>query len=472
MGLFNWNKTKSETSADEKSRQPVRRPIVVDWTEDYVANVDLLSQLYHNNYPGLKLAGALAFPAIAIPVYFMGLPIPTTGDEAADKEIQELYRYFVTDEQQVHIQCHRDGTVWVWPKFNQRTGRPFWEFIRDDAVTDVVKDIETGDPIKVYTDEYLTVTTGYNMKQNVRRIREFTSEEIVVRYEGTAGIKGLENARFRNVIGELPIAFANNADGGDVRGHSDLSRIISDLKVYHDTELAQHRAIAKFQPKLVQQARDVSQWLTNNGFASDFSNVDPTSVDVILNLAEAEKTEFISLDTIADPFIETKKQSFKKIVQGSGIPEICWGLKTEGNNASVEESMGTLAHFVDDKKRQKQESYDRLWTATLALSRIGSMTRGSKTVTVAWDDMETVSAETKARIFESYAKGIQAIADPALATTEQIFRLWKKNYPGITEETFEEFTAGIGLMAEHKQFASARYDEVQGALTGQAPTGI
>lgn len=472
MGLFNWGKAKSDIDDADKSRGPVRRPALRDWTEDMVPNSTLLAALYHNTYPGLKLAGGLSFPAIAIPVYFMGLPIPVSDveDEAAGLALDALHQRFITDEQQIHIQCHRDGTVWVWPKFNQLSGRPMWEFISDDGVVDIVKDLYTGDVVKVVTDEQIKVVAGQDRREEVRRIREFTTRDVSIRYEGGGSLQGLVNQRFRNTLGIMPIPFPNNADGGMTRGHSDLGRMLSDLKIYHDTELAQHQAIAKFRPKLVQQVKNVDDWLTQN--AIDLSSLDISTVDLIFNLNEVEKSEFVSLESIADPYIATKKQTFHKLVQESGIPEICWGLKTEGNHASVEEQMGVLSKFVDDKKRQKQESYDRLWNATARLNAAGALGPDLGEIRVTWDQMDTVSAETKSKIFKSFADGITALAGSGTITLDQVWELWRENYPSITEEDSKAFLDGLRVTAEHKQFVSARYDEIRSALTGDEGGGV
>lgn len=466
---FDWFKKKSQQDESEKSRQRSRRPADRDWTESMVANVDMLRGLYHNTYPGLKLAGGLAFPAISVPVYFMGLPIPKTDSESRNIELDALHQRFITDEQQIHIQCHREGTVWVWPKMNQITGFPMWEFIGDDSVVDVVKDIYSGSMTKIYTDEQMTVVTGYNQTQIVRRIREFTDRRVVVRYEGSTTIPGLENQEFRNNLGIMPIPFANNADGGNVRGHSDLERMLPDLKMYHDIELSQHQAIAKFRPKYVQQVADVGQWLANNGFDPANPDIDASAIDVIFNKGEMEKSEFIQLADIVAPYIETKKQTFHKIVQESGVPEICYGLKTEGNHASVEESMSTLAQFVGDKQRQKQEAYDLLWNATLRLYLRANMSSSVDAVRVEWNDMETVSEKVKSEIFEKWATGISAIAGSATGTPTQLWKLWQKNYPDITEQDEQEFMAGLIKMAEHKQFTGAAWDDVRIASGDSEP---
>ena len=468
---FDWFKRKSEQDDDEKGRQAVRRPQIRDWTEDMVPNVDLLRGLYHNTYPGLKLAGSLAFPAIAVPVYFMGLPIPKATNESAQDALDALHDKFITDEQRIHIHCHREGTIWIWPYFNQNRGRPDWEFISDDVVTDIQKDLYTQDVVRIFTDEQITIRTGYNETQIVRRIREFTPQRVTYRYEMTGGVAGLENRTFRNTLGIMPIPFANNADGGEVRGHSDLGRMLSDLKIYHDTELAQHQVIAKFRPKLVQQVKDVQKWLTNN--AIDVSSVNIQALDFILNLTDAERTEFIHLEAVAEPYIETKKQTFHKIVEGQSIPEICWGLKTEGNHASVEEQMAVLANYVEDKKRQKQESYDTLWTATARLASVGMMAIDAGDVMVEWDHMETASDATKAEVFKNYAQGVHAIAGGApVATKAMIWRFLRERYPNAVQEDETEYTDGIKEMADHKVYAASTWSDLElglGLDAGGAP---
>lgn len=453
---FNWFKKKSETEVQEKTRKRVIRPQLLDWSESYVANIELTRALYHNTYPGLKLAGGLAYPPISIPVYFMGLPIPVSDNKTDQELLNELHKKYITDEQQIHIQCHRDGTQWVWPKYDPIKRTVVWEFVADDTVTDIIKDIDTGRIIKMYTDEQIQISTGYNEIKIIRRIREFTESKVKIRYEGSQSISGLRSGEYRNPIGNMPIAFANNPEGGEFRGKSDYSRILPDLKMYHDLELAQNTDIAKFRTKIIQSTDDVDNWLENN--QTTITDIDVSLIDLIFNRSDkGETTEFQTPRDVATAYSEAKRQLFKKIVEESGVPEICWGLKTEGNNASVEESMGTLAKYVQDKQRQKQESHVMLWDATLRLSKIAGMQTGSNAVDINWNDMETVNEATKAQIFQSFATGIEKIANSATATKEQLWRLWKKNYPKITEEDFNKYVTGINETASHTRLTKANY---------------
>ena len=63
--------------------------------------------------------------------------------------------------EQMHIECHRDGTLWVWPFFSATDGKIHWEII-PRWLGDIIRSIETGVIIKIVTNEQLTVTVDDN----------------------------------------------------------------------------------------------------------------------------------------------------------------------------------------------------------------------------------------------------------------------------------------------------------------------
>ena len=87
---FSWfkeiffGKTQSETKVKDVTKNARQSPGIVDWTDSFSSNIALTRGLYHNTYPGFKLAGGLAFTPIAVPVWFMGLPIPEPADEKSE----------------------------------------------------------------------------------------------------------------------------------------------------------------------------------------------------------------------------------------------------------------------------------------------------------------------------------------------------------------------------------------------------
>lgn len=464
MALFDWNKKEEETSTP--SKKLVSHPANKNYTEDLVCNIALTKGLYHNTYPGLKLAGSLAFAPISVPVWFMGIPIAKPSDENNEriKEIiADIIKQQASDFEQIHTISHRDGTCWIWPWYDSKSMKLIWEFIDDDSVVDIIKNIDTNEPIMVITEDLITVKTGYDQTGSIRRRRVFTKDVIEVSYTERAGgiTSDLVNGTQRNVSGILPIPFSNNADPGRIRGNSDYERIIPDLKTYHDTELQSNIMLTKFQPKMIQNVSNYETW-KNNAFAvagvDSWADYDIAAVDLIIN----EKDESTTFEWPAGAYEASEaklKRIYQKIVEGSGIPEIVWGLKTEGNRASVEESMSGLLRYVKNKRDQKTYSYQVLFSASIRLLGMVSFMDASDSITVEWNDMDSISEEVKSIIFSNYAQGIASIVDSAAMTKDQLFKLYRIAFPKITENDFEKFVLGLSDMAQFNQMKNMSYEE-------------
>ena len=452
MGFF-FNRTSTNENIIRQRR--ISRGIV-DWTEGVVVNRDLTYGLYHNEYNGFKLAGSLAYAPIAVPVWFMGLPVAESEDNRVQDMLNDLTEQFSTLMQQIHTECHRDGTIWVWPYFSAEDRKLHWEIIPDTSVTTVMRDIRTGDVSTIICEEQMTISLDNGMTAGVVRKRTFTRDTIKTEWMQSTLRVSLENEIIPNITRELPINFSNNSDATEVRGHSDYERIVYDLKNYHDIELMQTTTLAKFNTKMIVDCKDATAWLKNNGF-EDIGDVDIAKSDLFLNLPD-EKVTFQFPDNAYQAYESALKRTFRKIVEGSVVPEICWGIKVEGNLASAEEQMGLLLLFVEDKRGQKTAAYKRLFTASVRLMSVASMQSTSPDIEVKWGNLDKLSAKTKAEVFKSFAEGAARLVDGGAATKQQLYELWNNLYPAATIETYEEFEQGLSAMAKHKQFRDADYD--------------
>jgi len=455
MSIFDW--FKKVEAEDNKTKITRRSPAPVDWTDSMQVNAELTKGLYHNTYQGIKLGGALAYNPISIPASLMGLPIPRAEDEQAQVILDEIVGLMTDAMKDIHIQSHREGTIWIWPKFT--ADGLVWEFIPDASVTDIIRDLSTGNVIRIQTNEDITVSTGSGNTVTVNRQRTFTRSRVTIEYSGPvpADIKG---ADYSNPSGIIPIPFSNNADGDEIRGHSDYERFVADLKSYHDIDLAEQTALAKFLPKMVQNTKNVDDWLDNNGYSS-IADIDLTTIDLILNMPD-ESTSFIFPERMTESMQNKLKQIFHKIVESSGIPEIAWGLKTQGNLASVEENMAMLMNFVKDKQDQKIEAYKTLFEASLRLMNKAYLVDTAPDVEIAWNRLDGLSDKTKSEIFTSFCDGISKAIGSAALTTNQLWRLWKINYPDATEEDYTEFEAGIARMVAHTASTKSNILDVLG----------
>jgi len=460
MNLLTFFKTKDQIDSNDATRRTPRRPNPVDWTNNYTANSELTRGLYHNTFPGFKLAGGLAFPPIAVPAWFMGLPTPAPKDdtdEVTADELNQLVERFSTELQQIHIQAHREGTVWVWPHWSARGNRLIWEFIPDESVIDIIRDLDTGDITEIITNEQITIKVGEEKTVTVERKRIFTRERVTVQWKGASALPDkLADRTMRNPLRIMPVAFANNQDGQEVRGYSDYTRILSDLKNYHDIDLAWSRMLAKFSPKMIQQVRDVDQWLANNGWAK-FTDIDIEKTDMILNLTEQETTDFAWPQGAHEAYGAALKKTFRKIIEASGVPEIVWGLKTEGNRASVEESMDSLIKYVHDKQAQKNKPYLRLFSDSLRIMRFATLGNPAPEIEIGWNQLDAVSDEVRSIIFRNFAQGVAAIVGGAAGTKEQLHSLWMKMYPDATDDDYDVFKVGLSDMGAHNQWRNADF---------------
>lgn len=465
--FFSW--TRSRGRLVEKTKIGPRRPQDVDYSEPLVVNKALTSGLYHNTYPGLKLAGAMAYTPIAVPIWFMGVPTPQAEDDATQETLNALVETMYRRMLQIHLEDHRDGTIWVFPKFSARKGALVWEFISDDAVCDIIRDLDTLEPVKIITDENIILQVGENDTAHIRRKRIYTREKI--EYQWLSGKdkvpQELRDQTYRNVLGILPIPFANNADGDEIRGHSDYERILPDMKDYHDIDLKQSTVLAKFEPKLKLKVKNVGDWLTNNGEEANcnLSNLDLFRRDLLF-CVEDEDADYVYPETAHEAYERALDRKFKKISEGGQIPVLFYGVKMAGNDAGAQQQMNNVVKFVEDKRDQKNESYTKLFEASLALLSQSTMSdQNPRIKKIEWNRLDALSDEMKAKMIKDIAQGFAYLVDKASATKEMLFKLWEMLFPGVAPEKLDEFVKGLADMAKHKQFTNLDY-EIGADMTG------
>ena len=438
-----WERNDIQQKVVNPILSPTRRPQTVDWTDGFACNVALTRGLWHNSAPGLKLAGGLAFTPIAVPLMLMGLPIPKVEDENLQDEYTRIVEDHSQDFRMIHLQCHRDATCWIWPFWSSKLNRDVWEFIPDDSICDIVRDLETGEVVKLFVDEELVVTVDYLTVAIVRRRRTFTKEKLIVEWLGSnTSLPGyFKTMVFQNVLGIMPIPFANNRDGNEVRGHSDYERILTDLKNYHDTDLAMSQFLVRFKPKQVQTlapSEDPNRWMENNGITS-VKDIDVAMDDFILNVNGAS-TEFVWPQGFQDALGAKLNQIFWKIVQASGIPELMWGTKVEGNLASADNQVDLVVQFIGDKQDQKVEPYKKLFQATARLRAMAKLAIiPDIPVEIEWNALDLSPERIKAVMLRDFASAMSALIASAGITKEQVFNFYQRFYPELTPQDQEDF---------------------------------
>jgi len=219
--------------------------------------------------------------------------------------------------------------------------------------------------------------------------------------------------------------------------------------------------LAKFVPKMVITTKDVEKFATNNGYDSAqdmFDTMVLSTLDVAI-LMEGETIAFEYPEKVTEGHRVAKVQRFHKIIEGSGIPEIAWGLKTEGNLASVEENMAMLMNFVRDKREQKNEAYKILYTSSLVLLNQAMIIDDVPEIDISWDQLDNLSEKTKSEIFKNFSESLSKLISVAALSKDMLHKICVANFPDITDETIELFTVGMSDMAGHLVETKASMEE-------------
>lgn len=420
-----------------------------DLTFPTTVNYDLCMNLYYNSKAGYKLGGHLCFNPISVPLCFQGIPHFNVDDwdmisntEFWEKKFKFYNEKYIINKQNIQKLCHITGTVAIWPWFDSKAGHVKWEFILSKYITDILLDIKT----KQYAG--IVTTIEYQFNDETGKIRYFeekkkyTISKIIINRTGNLP-EGLRSQEiYRNPIQRLPIFFLNDFEPGEFEGHSDLERIIPLIMAYSDINKRIHEEGMNHRAKLLQEIEDRNTWMANNGF-TDLADINIDDIDFILNKAGIEKTEIIVPQRLVDNLMLILKNDFHGIVEGSGIPEICWGLKTEGNHASAAEQMGVLLSFVGKKQIQETNPYYELWESTLFLEAMAYNQKIPENLTISWDNLDSLTEVERSEIFKNWADGITKLIENHAIDLEGVHTLLIELTKNKITDKFEDFKKQI-----------------------------
>jgi hypothetical protein len=443
---FSWNNDRKDAVTTHRSP---RRPGPRDMTGGFQANEDMLKGLYKGTYPGLQFASPLCYTPVNLLVQFMGYPTPIAdGDDpvtqAALDFLVKLFR-----PSRIHRGALIVGTAWRWPRFDSEQRALACEAIPDSTITDILIDIASERPRAILTDEMIKLAIGENKIANIQRKRRFEPGRVSVRWSGERP-QSVQDEDAVNVSGSLPIAFAHDADEGELRGSSIFSRPIRVLKDYHDTKYRISETLTKFRVKQVQTVKDPATWRKENGLDDASVSYDIADQDLIINrVDETTKYEFLSKDA-TEALEKALGTDFWLVVEASGVPELFWGPLATGNHASTDVNLDQAVKYAESERGDMTPP----WQADLAAGlRILSVARGEnyKGFSMGWNRLDGVSPQVKSEIFLRFTQAAAQLVNSATCTPKQLHRLWEINFPESDPGDFKEFLGGIEEMMRHKQ---------------------
>lgn len=427
-------------------------------------NYDLAMDLYYNTRSGYKLGAFFCHSIIFIPMAFMGFPhfdieeIEKTPDQEFWTERLDFYneKYFM-NKQQIQKLCHIAGTILIYPWFDLKAGYVKWLFIKPKYITDVFVNPDTHELTGIVTTINYTFYGEDGKYYYFTEKKKFTAKKIITTRTGNIPPNVRELEIRKNPAGILPVVFTNDVEPGEFEGHSEFERILPIVKAYSEINLRAHEEAANMKAKLIQNVDDYKTWMKNNGF-DDISDVSIENVDFIINKGDTEKTEIIVPKNLIDNHIKLMNLDFWGVVEGSGIPEICWGLKTEGNHASAKEQMMVFLSYVSLKQKQVENPYLDLINATFKLEAIAYNQTPPEDVINRWNELDAMTEVERSEIFSNWATGLQKLIDSHAIDLQGVHEILLSLTKDLITSDFEEFKKQLTEYGTLRGFLDAGFN--------------
>lgn len=396
-------------------------------------NYDLAMDLYYNKRDGYKLGAFFCHNIIFIPMAFMGFPhfeIPDI-EKIQDSEFWADRLKYYNDKyymlkQMIQKICHIAGTILIYPWFDSGKGYVAWKFIKPKYVNDIFIDPETQKITGIITKIEYTYYDDSGIYRYYKEKTYYTKKWIKINRSGNIPPNLRVQVIRKNPTGILPVVFTNDVEAQEFEGHSEFERILPLIKAYSEINLHAHEETVNIRPKLVQGVDDSNSWLENNGFAKSGTIDDDISIkdtDFILNKMGKEETSILVPENLTENDIKIMNLDFWGIVEGSGIPEICWGLKTEGNHASAKEQMTVFLSYVSLKQKQLENPYIDLINATLSLDAVAYNKAIPENVINVWNELDVLTEIERAEVFDKWCAGISKLSENHGIDLESIHKM-------------------------------------------------
>jgi hypothetical protein len=450
FGPFGFWQKDRHSEGDYGRRYP-SRPQHRDMTGGLTANSEVLYGLFYGTIPELQFASPMAYTPAKVPAMLMGIPTPRAKDAKTQKVVSRILENLGEELPLISETALIIGTAWRWVRWSRKLNRVIWEVIPDETIADIELDIDTNEIMAIWTHEQIRYTDGYNVVKYAERKRRIGRDTVQIWWTGTANNRLLRSETYKNPFGFIPIPFGHECKETDWRGHSIFSRNLRLFKTCHEIQLNRDQILSKFEPKLKQKvaADYLESWLKNNGYEGT-GDIDPFNADVFINAGADEETEFMYLPGDATrQHTEALNDNYKRLIIGSGVPELFWGGLATGNHASTETQKDLGVEYIRALRRELNRPYTVAFNQTLTIMGFMEQTRYTEVINE-WGHFEMVSKEVQARIFSTVMQGLSVLIQNASMGYDDMLYFIKAFYPEGPVQTREQLKEAMAeMMKDH-----------------------
>ena len=419
------------------------RPAPRKMTGGLAANSQLLKGIYTGGNQEFNLSSYLSYGMIDVPKNFTGVPgiIPDQGQD--DRLIKELNQLIVDEFPVMVATMLIQGTAWRWAKWSDELHRLVWEAIPDSSITSIILNLGTGEIAELWIEEQIEYNKGKTNTAYTTHTRHITRTQITEEWKGGEN----KTIRYKNQFGFMPIPFGHNCYEDEWRGNSVYSRVLRLLKSSHDIAYKRDDILSEFEPKIVQTVQDVKKWILNNTEEIGIKEreLDPFGRRVFVN-QENEKTEFMYLPGDAtSQHTAAIQDNERKIIKGSGMPELFFGALATGNYASTETDRLLALENVKGIRNELTKGTQEIVNQSLAILAFMRFTQPPQ-VSVQWGNLSLLSETQIAQIMGAYAQAMVALLGNGAISPEGAFYFTKELFPEFPAEDAAHFMAGLDEM--------------------------
>jgi hypothetical protein len=411
------------------------------------ANEKLLRGIYDGSNQDFALSSYILTDFINIPANLAGIPgiIPEDDSEKDNALIKQLTQLLIDEFPIILKKMLITGTAWRWPVWSDKARRLQWEAIPDDAIKQIIVDLDTLEIVGIYTDEEIEYGQGEQNITYANRLRHFTREKITEEWTGAITKK----VEYRNIFGVLPIPFGHDCWEGEWRGQSVFSRALRLIKSTHDILYKRDEILSEFTPKLVVSVSggdaEIAAWRINNNLADKDSEWDPYGKDFFLNKG-GDTVAVVGLPSdFISPYKSAVEDNERKIMMASDMPELFFGGLSTGTQAANDVQSRAAVEYIKSIQAETVKPLTELVNHSL---RILAYTNFAEPpgVKIAFGAFDLMSAAQKAQIMSVYAGGMASMMSSGTLTPDGALYFTKLLFSDFPAQTKEDLMNGMKEM--------------------------
>lgn len=368
-------------------------------------NHELVRQLYRNTHNSYAMAAHLVKPIVDSNVNFIGVPAVRSDNARTLKAIGSFIEAVPFDS--VHKIAEREGVAFLWPQMGVDRKLRF-DVLRPETVKDICIDPTTKEVVGYIIQDAMSYKKTDGNVYNIQKDITITSEHMIIKT--TADEKQLNGVEtVKNIFGFIPIvAFHNDREPWELRGHSEIENIEPQLKWYNDLTVEAGRAQKRDgHPKLKCTVNSVEDFINNNFGADAFAriqrgeqlDIDRKDIFFLENEGlehKAENVGYVETNKTTGEYTDMSEKSFTNIIEGAQTPEINFGANMGTSLSSVREQRPAYIKKIQKKQKQYEQSWRKVMNIALGILGVSFFRQYEESYTFSWPTPDFASEQEKA----------------------------------------------------------------------------